>query len=198
VPEGPPINLSDGGDLLFVPANTSQTTSTTFDLRLFYPNLVAGNYTVTCDYVNFAHIPKPEAGDPPIWVGLQNAGSLPFQFPLYAFSGFISPLPGATFSLTNTVPVKFQLRDASGAFVSTCTCILKVQRLDANGSPIPGTQMDAIPTNGKGNQFRYDRPNNQYIFNVSSQTWGSQIGPWQLQAYPDDGTVQTATIVVTP
>ena len=198
VPEGPPINLSVGGDVLFVPAGSSQTTSTTFDLRLFYPNLVAGNYTVTCDYVNFAHIPQPEGDDPTIWKGLQNAGSLPFRFPLYAFGGFLSPLPGSNFSQTNTVPVKFTLKDSSGAFVSTCKCILKAQQLDANGNLIPGTQKDAIPTNGKGNQFRYDRTNNQYIFNVSPQTWASQLGPWQLQVYLDDGTIQTVNIVVTP
>ena len=198
VPEGPPINLSVGGDLLFVPGGTSQTTSTTFDLSLFFPNLVPGTYTVSCDYVNFAHIPQPQPDDPKIWKGQQSAGSLTFQFPLYAFSGFISPIPGANFGLTNTVPVKFTLKDSTGAFVSTCFCTLTVQQLDASGTPIPGTQKDAIPTNGKGNDFRYDHSNNQYIFNVSPKTWSSQPGPWQLQVHLDDGTLQIVNIVVTP
>ncbi len=36
--EGPPVNLSVSGDLIFIPAGSSQQFTTTFDLRLFYPN----------------------------------------------------------------------------------------------------------------------------------------------------------------
>src|SRR5262249_58253213 len=55
VPEGPPINLSVNGDLVFVPAGTNRQFTTTLDLRLFYSNVVVGgSYTVNCDHVNFA------------------------------------------------------------------------------------------------------------------------------------------------
>jgi hypothetical protein len=192
VPEGPPDHVSA---VTFVAPGTSLTSRTTFDLRLFYPNLVPGSYTVSCDHVSFAHDPHREPGENVPWMGVASAPPQPFRFPLYAFSGFSSPLPGSTFSQTKTVPVKFALKDSAGAFVSTCNCTLTIQRLDApDGTPIPGTQVPATPTTGKGNEFRYDHPNNQYIFNVSGKSL--PLGPVQLQAHLDDGTLQTINIIV--
>ena len=191
VPEGPPIDLSA---LTPVPANSSLTSTTTFDLGLFYPNLPAGTYALACDYVNFAHDPHMAPGDTVPWKGVVSAPPQTIRFPVYAFTGFSSPLPGANFSQTNTVPVKFSLKDSAGAFVTTCKCTLTIQRLDTTGAPIPGTQVPATPTNGKGDDFRYDSTSNQYVFNLSGKSL--PLGPVQLQAHIDDGTIQAINIVV--
>ena len=63
--EGPPLNLSVNGDLVFISGGSSRQFTTSFDLRLFYPNLVvAGSYTANCAHVASAHIPLPAPGDP--------------------------------------------------------------------------------------------------------------------------------------
>jgi uncharacterized repeat protein (TIGR01451 family) len=191
VPEGPPINLSVNGDLVFVPAGSSQQFTTTFDLRLFYPNLVAGSYTVDCDHVNFAHIPLPAADDPTIWRGVVGA---PAQMvSSYAFS-FFSPVDHQPFNQGRTVPVKFSLKDSTGAFVSTCICTLTVQRLDSNGQPL-GSPIPATPNSGSGNVAQYNSATNQYQYNMSTDTL--IIGPWLVQVHlSTDNTTRVIAIVI--
>ena len=93
--------------------------------------------------------------------------------------------------------MKFALKDSTGAFVTNCTCTLTFQRLDSNGNLIPGTQRDAIPTSGSGNQFKYDPKNNQYLFTLASGSL--PVGPVQLQANLHDGSaLRTINVVVTP
>ena len=75
---------------------------TTFDLRLFYPNIVAGSYTVNCDHVNFAHIPLRAADDPVIWQGI--AGAPAQMVSSFPFS-FSSPVDHQPFNQGRTVPV---------------------------------------------------------------------------------------------
>jgi uncharacterized repeat protein (TIGR01451 family) len=194
--EGPPITLSPGpaGVLVFVPAATSQDFSTTFDLKLFYPNLAPGTYTVSCDYVNFAHIPQPAADDPKIWKGTSSAQAQTVIVGLYAFTGFASPADHQPFNLGRTVPVKFSLRDSAGAFVTTATANLFVQQLDSQGNtvggPIPATSSDGT----SGNLFRYDFNGNQYIFNMSTRQLA--VGLWQLVVKLNNGTTETIVIVL--
>jgi uncharacterized repeat protein (TIGR01451 family) len=191
VPEGPPINLSVNGDLVFVPAGSSQQFTATFDLRLFYPNLVAGSYTVNCDHVNFAHIPLPAADDPTIWHGVVGA---PAQMvSSYAFS-FSSPVDHQPFNQGRTVPVKFSLQNSSGAPVSTCICTLTVQQLDSNGNLI-GSPIPAIPNSGSGNVAQYDPKTKQYQYNMSTDSLG--LGPWLVQVHLSvDNTTRVIAIVI--
>jgi hypothetical protein len=196
VPEGPPITLSPGPDgvLVFVPAATSQDSATTLDLKLFYPNLAPGTYTVSCDYVNFAHIPQPAPDDPKIWKGTSSAQAQTVIVGLYAFTGFASPADHQPFNLGRTVPVKFSLRDSAGAFVTTATANLFVQQLDSQGNRI-GDLIPAISSDGTSdNLFRYDFPRNQYIFNMSTRQLA--VGLWQLVVKLDNGTTETIVIVL--
>jgi uncharacterized repeat protein (TIGR01451 family) len=196
VAEGPPITLSPSpaGVLAFAPPNTSLDSQTTFDLKLLYPNLVSGTYTVACDYVNFAHIPKPEPDDPTIWKGTASADPQTVVVGLYTFSGFASPADHQPFNQGRTVPVKFSLRNSAGAFVSTAVARLFVQKLDSQGNKV-GDPMSATSTNSPDNQFRYDFTNNQYIYNMSTDTL--TVGQWQLVVKLDNGTTETIVIVIT-
>ena len=202
IPEAGPFVLNLGepnrpGDLTKVAARTTATFSTTFDLRLYYPDLPDGRFTTICTYVQFGQILNPTADDLPLWTGEIQAPPQTVFVGQYQFSGFFSPLPGSKFSQTNTVPVKFALKDSTGAFVTNCTCTLTFQRLDSNGNLIPGTQRDAIPTSGSGNQFKYDPKNNQYLFTLASGSL--PVGPVQLQANLHDGSaLRTINVVVTP
>jgi hypothetical protein len=198
VPEGVPIVLSlveDGGVLvpLDIGANPFQTT---FDLRDWYPNLPEGSYTVVCTYVNFAHIPGvPEEGAPIIWMGEANAPPFTIFIGMYAIDSpfFLSPAENQPFNRPRTVPVKFVLRDSTGALVTTATVRLFVQRLvDGSpvGDPIPATSKDE----GVGNVVTFDAATNQYHYNLNTEPLA--IGFWQLQARLDDGTTQVITIEI--
>jgi uncharacterized repeat protein (TIGR01451 family) len=191
VAEGPPITLSLSA-LLFVPPGATLDSKTTFDLKPFYPNLVRG--TVACDYVNFAHIPKPEPDDPTIWKGIASAPPQTVIVGLYTFSGFASPADHQPFNLGRTVPVKFSLRNSAGAFVSTAVAQLFVQKLDSQGNKV-GDLIPATSTNSPDNKFRYDFTNNQYVYNMSTDTL--TVGQWQLVLKLDNGTTETIVIVIT-
>jgi hypothetical protein len=201
IPEAGPfvLNLADAnrpGDLAKVAAKTSASFTTTFDLRIYHPTLPNGIYTTVCTQVQFGQILNPTADDPPLWTGEIQAPPQTIFVGQYQFSGFFSPLPGAKFSQTNTVPMKFALKDSTGAFVTTCTCTLTFQRLNSNGTLI-GDPAPAVPTSGSGNQFKYDSKNNQYVFTVASGSL--PVGPVQLQVNLHDGSpLRTITIVVTP
>jgi len=195
VPEGPPINLSsitDGGDLLFVPGGSSVQTSTTFDLKLFYPNLTEGSYTILCDYVNFAHDPQGDA--PPTWTGKLSAPAQTVYNGQYVFSGFFSPADHEPFNQGRTVPVKFTLATSSGVPFTTAVVRLFLQRLNAQeqpvGDPIPATSNDATI----GNVVPYIATEGQYHYNM--RTGPLAIGLWQIQAQLDDGTTKVITIVI--
>jgi hypothetical protein len=124
--------------------------------------------------------------------GNSTSASVNFQGAGYSFTGFLSPMvaagsysmpsQGGSFNFGKAVPIKWQLRDAQGAFVANNLTSLKLMRAISNsactGAPAAGAQAVVlyIPTNGAtgGSTFRYDASNNQYIFNwdTSSATRG--------------------------
>jgi hypothetical protein len=106
----------------------------------------------------------------------------------YLFGGFQPPIRtggSGIYKLGRMLPIKFQLTDANGAFVSTATAQLVVTSV-RNG--IMGTNpIDlAISTNDTGNLFRYDATVNQYIYNFD--TTPLTAGMWEIKAALDDGT----------
>ncbi|MFL0270042.1 Ig-like domain-containing protein [Candidatus Clostridium radicumherbarum] len=89
----------------------------------------------------------------------------------YAFGGILQPInPNGTslFKLGSTVPVKFQLKDATGNYVSTAAATLSIARMTDS---VAGTDEEVVSTSAAttGNAFRYDSTANQYIFNLSTK-----------------------------
>jgi hypothetical protein len=112
---------------------------------------------------------------------------------VYNFGGFLAPVSlNRPFMLGSTIPVKFQLMDAAGSYISTAIAAITVQLYSAD-QPV-GDPIDATSTSGadSGNTFRYDATGNQYIYNLN--TSGLSQGTWQIRATLDDGTVKTAFI----
>ena len=138
-----------------------------------------------------SHIPLRAPDDPIIWQGIVGA---PAQMvSSYAFS-FFSPVDHQPFNQGRTVPVKFSLRDGTGAFVSTCICTLTVQRLDKDGKLV-GDPIPATPNSGSGNVAQYDAKANQYQYNMSSEPL--IVGPWLLQVHLSvDNTTRVIAIVI--
>jgi hypothetical protein len=110
----------------------------------------------------------------------------------YGFSGFLEPISlGKPFKLGSTIPVKFQLTNAQGNYVSTAIATISVQQFsgeDPVGDPI------VLSANGAdtGNMFRYDAAGNLYIFNLGTKDLVQ--GTWQIRAALDDGTVKSVFI----
>jgi len=200
IPESGPFVLNLGevnrpGDLVKIAAGATATFSTTFDLRTYYPNLPNGSFTTICTYVQFGQILNPTADDPPLWTGEIQAPPQTVFVGQYQFVGFFSPLPSAKVTQRKTVPVKFALKDSTGAFVTNCTCTLAVQPLDSSGNP-SGPAFPAIPTSGSSDQFKYDVKNNQYVFNLSGKSL--PLGRVQLQTNLHDGSQpRTLDVIVT-
>ena len=104
-------------------------------------------------------------------------------------------------NLGSAVPLKWQLRDASGAFVSRLgsTSLLTAVQDTACSGPAPAGAKTILlysPTAGAtgGSTFRYDTTNNQFIFNWDTSK-GASRGCWELVLQLDDGSAPRATIV---
>jgi len=112
----------------------------------------------------------------------------------YTFNGFLPPINNdgsSIFKAGSTVPVKFQLKDYNGAFVSTAVASITYAKVSGS---VVGTEVEAVSTAASttGNLFRYDLTSNQYIFNLSTK--GLTTGTYQIKAILDDGTSQTVII----
>lgn len=113
---------------------------------------------------------------------------------VYNFRGVLQPINNdgsSVFKLGSTVPVKFQLTDAAGAYVSDATATITVAKV-SNG--IVGTELEAVSTAAAttGNAFRYDTVAQQYIFNLATKPLSA--GTWQLRIVLNDGTAKTVRI----
>jgi hypothetical protein len=103
----------------------------------------------------------------------------------YHFSGFLSPLSnGLTFAANRTIPIKFQLTDYTGAYVSSLSAVTSLQVLNSSGT-------DVLAGAGKTG-LRYDSTANQFVYNW--QTKGLPAGSYQIVLKLADGAMQTKTI----
>ena len=92
-----------------------------------------------------------------------------------------------------TLPVKFQLTDINNNFVSTAIAnlfLIKVSEGIPGGEEIPLSTSNA----DTGNQFRYSQEDNQYIYNLSTDTLTP--GSWQLKIKLDDNKEYKVLIAI--
>jgi hypothetical protein len=113
---------------------------------------------------------------------------------IYDFGGILQPIKAngtSVFKAGSTVPVKFQLKDANGEFITNAIASIKVAKWD---NIVWGTHEEAISTSAAtiGNLFRYDAIENQYIFNLSTK--GMSSGTYLLVITLSDGTTKFTEI----
>jgi hypothetical protein len=111
------------------------------------------------------------------------------------FSGFLAPLnQGLAIAAGRTVPIKFQLTDANGNFISSLSAVtsIQIQALDANGNPVGG-RFNAASAGNSG--LHYDGTTHQFIFNW--QTKGLSVGSYKILISLNDGTSHQATVQIT-
>jgi hypothetical protein len=103
----------------------------------------------------------------------------------YNFSGFLPPPTNkAVFELGSTVPIAFQLSNASGQLISRLSAVasLQIERVDAAGNPLGSPFTPASPGH---TSLTYT--DNHYSFNW--QTTGLSAGYYEILLTLDDGTV---------
>jgi len=111
----------------------------------------------------------------------KNEATKTVTYIVYGFSGILPPIKAdgsSVFKFGSTVPVKFQLQDDSGNFVTDAIANISLQKFD-NDTPIGDLLIgDSTSTASTGNQFRYDPTSNQYIFNLATKDLFT--GTWKI------------------
>src|SRR5262249_23207703 len=100
----------------------------------------------------------------------------------YRFGGFLAPLNGdLALGLNRTVPVKFQLTDGNGAYVSSLGAVTSLLVLDDSGA-------DVLAAAGK-TELRYDASANQFVYNWNPK--GLPAGAYTVTLILADGQTLT-------
>lgn len=110
----------------------------------------------------------------------------------YDYSGILPPYKdGAAYKMGRSIPVKFQLKDFDGNYITGVKAEIYVAKIDENvpGLEIPGTSTSKAL---KDNRFRYESSENLYIFNLDTK--GLSAGTWRLILKFDDGTTKYSNI----
>lgn len=105
---------------------------------------------------------------------------------VYAFGGILSPIKSdgsSTFKPGSTIPVKFQLKDKNGKFITNASAKLIYEKLDKAamkaGQKLPPTSFAAVR-----NKFNYNMKGKLYTYNINTKGW--PIGTYLLTILLDD------------
>ncbi|HEY6928953.1 MAG TPA: PxKF domain-containing protein, partial [Thermoanaerobaculia bacterium] len=130
----------------------------------------------------------------------------------YTFIGFLSPLSTAgtltapsnsgSGNFSKGLPIKWQVKDSSGNFVTSLTSTQTLQAVYYAGGVCTTGQATGQafvlyqPTTGAtgGSTFRYDSNNNQFLFNWSTKVVTTGPGCYELVLQLNDGSVKATNI----
>jgi hypothetical protein len=131
--------------------------------------------------------------------------------PPYNFTGFLSPLSAAgtltapsnsgSGNFTKGQPIKWQLKDSSGNFLTSLTTTQTLQATYYAGGVCTAGQATGttfllyLPTQGAtgGSTFRYDTSTNQFLFNWSTKQVTTGPGCYEIILQLNDGSAPKAT-----
>ncbi len=129
----------------------------------------------------------------PTFTVVNGNGDLPN---IYTFEGFLPPIKadgGGIYKAGKALPVKFQLTDQYGNFVSDALArisLLKISDGIIGSEEVPFSSSAA----DTGDKFRYDFDGNQYVYNLDTSLLDR--GLWLLRVALDDGTRHEVNISI--
>ncbi len=119
----------------------------------------------------------------------------------YRFDGFLQPINDTAhqvgvstsiFKAGSTVPVKFQLKNASGAVMQALTAPVWITPVKGSATSAPVDESVYAGVSDSGSTFRYDASAQQYIYNWKSGNAGGNY--WRIGVKLDDGQVYYVNI----
>ncbi|HVK20953.1 MAG TPA: PxKF domain-containing protein, partial [Actinokineospora sp.] len=125
-----------------------------------------------------------------------------FRVHLYKFGGFLQPIndptimPGSAtsvFKTGSTVPVKFQLRTASGALMQARTAPQWLTPVKGSLTTAPVNEVAAADTATTDGTFRWDATAQQYIYNWQTKGLAANY-TYRISVRLDDGQVLSVVV----
>lgn len=152
---------------------------------------LSGVDTVGSDYTSGQPIDTATPGKKTITItAADNAGNQSSKtityYVRYNYSGVLQPLNNdgtGVYKIGRTIPVKFQLKDADGKYISTAAAELYLVKPD-------GTEIKAQASGNSNidNRFKYEGQDGQYMFTMTTK--GLAAGNWKLKIVLGDGTTK--------
>lgn len=127
--------------------------------------------------------------------GNTNTKNVTYYIHYNSGGGFLSPINmdgSSIFKLGSALPVKFQLKDANGNYVTNAVATLNVSKIS---STVSGTYLASSPTIAStGEYFIYDNTGHMYMYNFATKNMS--IGTWKLRVYINDGSSISVNISI--
>jgi hypothetical protein len=118
---------------------------------------------------------------------------------VYNFSGYLPPIKPdgsvAFLKKRGAIPVKFQLTDCTGHFITNAVATIEVLYVGTGVTGDVVLDVSSVGSANTGNLFRYDPDSNQYIYNLSASSLASN-SMYKIRAHLDDGTTHEVMISI--
>lgn len=164
----------------------------------FTSDVTSGIVTATGTYPNGSAINTASYGTKNFSVyAADNAGNLNTKnvtyYIHYNFGQFLEPINNdgsSIFKLGSTIPIKFQLTDANGNYVTNANATLNISKVT---STVTGTVLEPYTAGAGtgGNVFIYEN-GNKYSYNLVTK--GMSTGTWRIRVDIDDGSSYAVNI----
>jgi len=118
---------------------------------------------------------------------------------LYNFSGYLPPIkPDGSVAFLRkrgAIPVKFQLTDCTGHFITNAVATIEVLFMKSGAAGDVVLDVISVGSANTGNLFRFDPDSNQYIYNLNASSLASN-SMYKIRTHLDDGTIHEVIISI--